>query len=267
MCALISMAVYDTAENKRTKYTERTLQSLLETVDFRKHRLFISDNGSCPETFKVYDDFIGAFHCKYDLGNLQIIQNGKNLGTAEAVNMGWKHRKPGEHCVKMDNDVVIHYNGWLDELEEAVNRDPLIGQIGLKRKDCWEHPKHENDDFRSQLIQLPHSPGQTWIMVEKVKHVIGTCVLHSSNLLDQVGMLRQLSLYGYDDVIMSHRSHIAGYYNCFLPHINIDHIDTGQTEYQNWKEKHSGEQTQKVIDLVHRMYRKEESIYYNPFES
>lgn len=265
--SLISMAVYDTPENKRTDYTRRTLASLLNTVDFNKHRLFISDNGSCEETFKVYDEFIGSFHTQFNIGNLQIIHNGKNLGTAEAINAGWKYRKPGEHAVKMDNDVVIHYNGWLDELEEAVNRDASIGQIGLKRKDCWEHPKHESDDFRSTLYALPHNPGERWIIVEKVKHVIGTCVLHSSNLLDQVGMLRQLSLYGYDDVIMSHRSYIAGYYNCFLPHIEIDHIDTGETEYQNWKEKHSGEQTQKVIDLVHRMYRKEESIYYNPFEA
>jgi hypothetical protein len=34
---------------------------------------------------------------------------------------------------------------------------------------------------------------------------------------------------------------VAGFYNCFLPHIDIDHIDTGETAYQGWKEKHSGE--------------------------
>jgi len=266
MCALLSMAVYDTAENKRSEYTERTLYSLLETVDFKKHRLFISDNGSCSETFKIYDEFIGAFHCKFDIGNLQIIQNGKNLGTAEAVNMGWKFRRPGEHCIKMDNDVVINYNGWVDEMEQAIERDPNIGQVGLKRVDCWETPWNPTLDFRSELMMLPHEAGQRWIIVEKVHHVIGTCVMHSSNLLDQVGYLRQKSEYGYDDVIMSHRSRIAGYYNCFLPHINIEHIDTGETEYQKWKEKHSGEQTQAVIDLVHRMYNKEESIHYNPFE-
>jgi hypothetical protein len=34
---------------------------------------------------------------------------------------------------------------------------------------------------------------------------------------------------------------VAGFYNAFLPHIEIDHIDTGETAYQGWKEKHSGE--------------------------
>ncbi len=86
--------------------------------------------------------------------------------------------------------------------------------------------------------------------------------MHSSALIDKVGYLYQPSLYGYDDVIMSHRTHLAGFYSCFLPHINIDHIDPGQTEYQSWKERHSGEQTQKVISLVQEMYRGEKSIYY-----
>jgi hypothetical protein len=62
---------------------------------------------------------------------------------------------------------------------------------------------------------------------------------------------------------MSHRAHIAGFYSCFLSHINIDHIDTGTTGYQGWKERHSGEQTQKVINLVHEMYNGTKPIYYD----
>ena len=109
---------------------------------------------------------------------------------------------------------------------------------------------------------LPHTAGERWQIVEIAKHIIGTCVMHSSDLLDKVGYLYQTSLYGYDDTIMSHRTHLAGFYSCFLPHIEIDHIDTGATAYQGWKEKHSGEQTQKVINLVHEMYNGTKPIYY-----
>lgn len=48
--ALIAMAVYDTEENKRAKLTYRTVECLLKTVDFNKHRLFIIDNASCEES-------------------------------------------------------------------------------------------------------------------------------------------------------------------------------------------------------------------------
>lgn len=253
------MAVYDTEENKRSELTYRTLRHLGETVDLTKHRLILVDNNSCPESKEIIQDFFDGCDGKMFV----TITLPENIGTARAINQAWRLRQPGEHCIKMDNDIIINSSGWVDELEESIRRDPAIGQIGLKRKDCWEWPGHEHTDWRSELHMLPHVPGEPWKIVEKVKHVIGSCVMHNAALLDKVGYLYQPSLYGYDDVIMSHRTHLAGFYSCFLPHINIDHIDPGDTPYQGWKERHSAEQTQTVIDLVHEMYNGTKPIYYN----
>lgn len=266
MCALVAMAVYDTVENKRTQLTKKTIDCLLATVDRNKHRIIIVDNKSCDETYQLYRDYIEASVDEEVANPTTVMFQNENIGTARAINQAWKLRQPGEHCIKMDNDIVINSAGWVDEMEEAIRHDPLIGQVGLKRKDCWEWPGHEHPDWRSELHMLPHVPGEPWQIVEKVKHVIGSCVMHSSALLDKVGYLYQPSLYGYDDVIMSHRCYLAGMYSCFLPHINIDHIDPGDTPYQDWKQKHSAEQTDEVIKLVHAMIRGEKSIYYNPFE-
>lgn len=268
--ALIAMAVYDTEENKRSEMTRRTLESLLRTVDFTKHRLIISDNGSCDETYKgVYNDFTTSFHNHYagwDFARSNypiLISNGQNLGTAEAINKALFHRKPGEHAIKMDNDVVIHQSGWVDQMEEAISRDNQIGIIGLKRKDLAQTPW--NKDWPSELIMLPHEPYQRWITVERTADVMGTCTMFNSALLDKVGYLWQPSLYGYDDVMMCHRSHLAGFYNCFLNHIEIDHIDPGGTPYQQWKEKHSGEVTSICGRVLHEYKIGQRSIYYNPF--
>lgn len=260
--ALIAMAVYDTEENQRSEITRQTIQCLLDTVDRNRHRIIIVDNASCKATHTVYDDFIMDDVDRGLANSTKVMFQLSNLGTARAINQAWKERRPGEHCIKMDNDIIINQVGWVDEMEEAIRRDPAIGQIGLKRKDCWEWPGHEHSDWRSELHMLPHKPGEPWQIVEKVKHVIGSCVMHNAALLDKVGYLYQPSLYGYDDVIMSHRTHLAGFYSCFLPHINIDHIDPGDTPYQDWKQKHSGEQTQAVINLVHEMYNGTKPIYY-----
>jgi len=147
-------------------------------------------------------------------------------------------------------------------MEEAIRRNPLIGQVGLKRKDCWENPEHENPDYKSKLIMLPHTPGERWMVVEQAKHIMGTCVMHSAALLDKVGYLYQPSLYGYDDVLMSWRSNLAGFITCFLPHIDIDHIDPGGTEYCDWKRRESGEVTNQVIELVNQYISGEKSLYY-----
>lgn len=223
------MAVYSTDENKKDECLAKTLKSLDQTVNFKKHRLMLSVNGSTEITKRI-------IHNNRDIIE-QVIWNDENLGTAEAINKLFRLRKPGEHAVKMDDDVVIHQDGWLDILEEIVNRDPTIGQAGLKRKDCIENDKHPDPYYRSTLISLPQIPGQRWLMVEQCSHVMGTCVLHSSYLLDKLISLWQPSCYGFDDVLMSKRSLVAGFKNVFYPHIEIDHIDDGKTPYQGWKER------------------------------
>jgi len=138
---------------------------------------------------------------------------------------------------------------------------PLIPPTLQSTIEIWEHPDHENEDFRSMLINLPHIAGDKWIVVEQVKHVIGTCVMHNSKLLDEIGGLYQPGLYGYDDVLYSWRSHFAGYKNVFIPYIEIDHIDTGATPFQDWKHAHSGKYTADMITLVHE-YAGGKSLYY-----
>lgn len=228
--ALISLAVWDTEENGRTEYTAKTLESLYLTVNTRKHRIVIVDNGSCEATQKLLTN----------AARIEVIRLHENIGTAKAVNKAWQLRKPNENCVKMDNDVVIHSRDWVEDMERAIKLDPTIGIVGLKRKDCWEEPSR-TDFYKSSLEMLPHVPGEPWVVVERVNHVMGTCQMFSSELLDKIGYLYQPRLYGFDDALAAIRCQVAGFYSCFLPHIEIDHIDTGATAYQGWKEKHAGE--------------------------
>lgn len=249
------MAVWDTEENGRTELTRRTLESLFDTVDFRKHRLIVSDNNSCADTQKIYDNQSATY---------SVIYNNENLGTSRAINRAWQYRKPGEHAIKIDNDVVIHQSGWVDEMEEAIIRDSQIGIIGLKRKDIIQNTQHPDINFRSELVQLPHDNGQRWVIVERTPDIIGTCTMFNSALLDKVGFSKQVRNYGFEDVLFCHRSHLAGFYNCFLPHIEIDHIDPGNTPYQDWKHKVSGEDTAAMIEIF-KGYKDGTRNIYEPF--
>jgi GT2 family glycosyltransferase len=224
---LIAMAVYDTEHNNRTWMTEKTLLSLRDTVDFGnfgesassanygKHMLIISDNGSCEDTHAVYAKM------RHELPFV-LIQNDENLGTAKAINRAWRLRQLGEHCIKMDNDVVIHNPGWVDRMEEVFERDDTIGICGLKRKDLAEAPWADGD-MKSTLHMLPHVAGQTWLVVEEVRHVMGTCQAYSSALLDRIGYLVQPGVYGFDDSLSAVRARVAGFRSVFLHGVEIDH--------------------------------------------
>ncbi|MEI6190501.1 MAG: glycosyltransferase [Chitinophagia bacterium] len=234
--ALLAMAVYDTEENERSEYTRQTLISLFETVNFTQHRLFIIDNNSCQKTKNIIDTFLRQSI------NITLITNETNVGTAAAINQAWKYRNPTEHLIKMDNDVVINGYGWVEELEEAIETDITIGIIGLKRKDLMENP-FRNDEYKSTLRMLRHEEGKRWIIVEDVQHVMGTCQMYNWRLIDKMGGLMQMGgLYGFDDTLSSIRAKILCYKLCFLPHIEIDHIDEGGNAYTEWKRKYAGEQ-------------------------
>ena len=221
---LIAMAVYDTVDNGRSWMTRATLESLANSVDWDRHRLVIVDNGSCQSTLAIYRDSWFR-HMPYGL-----IRNSGNVGTAAAINLAWRERKPGEHAAKMDNDCVIHQAGWADWMEDVFDRDPEIGICGLKRKDLAQCPWAT--DWRERTLRmLPHESGQRWLVIEEVRDVMGTCQGFSSALLDKIGYLVQPALYGYDDCLACVRSEVAGFKNVFLCGFEIDHIDPGGDAY------------------------------------
>lgn len=250
------MAVYDTAENQRTKYTRETLACLADTVNLDRHRVVIVNNASCPETVELFR--------KYP--RFDYIHIDRNIGTAAAINQAWLGRRPGENAVKMDNDVVIHQSDWADVLEDAIRLDTKIGICGLKRKDCQEEPSR-TDWAHSEIYMLPHQPGERWIVVEEVAHVMGTCQMYSAALLEKIGYLYQPRLYGFDDSLAAVRCRVAGFKSVFLPCIEIDHIDPGDTPYQKWKERHAGEDMATYHEIVRQYRQGRRPIYFNPFEA
>jgi len=238
--SLLIMCCHDTDTNGRFEFTLSTLKNLVRTVDFKKHRLVIVDNDSCENTKEVIKSFVNTHE------NISVITNPENIGTAKAVNLGIKLRQPGEFCVKLDNDINVDRPGWVEQMEEVITRMPTIGVLGLKRVDLGESVYSVNTDQRSRLLEVKHEPGQRWYVVEECKHVMGTCTMLNPALLDKVGYFYQMNgLYGFDDSLMCVRSNVAGFLNCFLHGINIDHIDPGGNPYVEWKQKVAGDMLSK----------------------
>jgi len=248
MKVLIAMAVHDTEENKRYKYTLDTLyDSILPQLELTTDiRLVIIDNASYGGT----KDSIERFKKRPFHGSVTVITNETNVGTAAAINQAIALREPGEHVIKIDNDVLIHSKTWALDMAEAVERHPFkIGVLGLKRRDLEQRPGHPTGFFNSTLNMLPHKPGEKWFVFEQTEDVMGTCTLLPWWLLDKVGYMRQPGVYGYDDVDMCIRSALSGHANGFLCGIDIEHLDEGGTDYTEWKQKEAarmGEEFQRL---------------------
>ena len=236
------MAVYDTVENQRSKYTKRTIESLFDTVDFNIHRLIIIDNNSCKETKKIISELL-----KYVYKNIHVITNTENVGTAKAINQAWAYRKPNETVIKMDNDVVINNYGWVEEMELAMKLGGY-GILGLKRKDLMQSPNASNH-WKTELKMLPHEKGDNWVVVEESADIMGTVQMFHPELINKMGGLMQAGVYGFDDTLACIRAILLGYKLAFLPHIDIEHIDVGGDAYTEWKRKYAGEKMEEFYKI------------------
>ncbi len=247
------MCVYCTDENDRFKYARECIESLLDTTDSGQRIVFI-DNGSNSET----KEFLRSLSAT---PNVTVITLSENIGTARGINMALKLREEGENFIKCDDDVTWEKSDWVEELEECVSRDSGIGIIGLKRKDLAESPNSEHPFYRSTLEMLPHEAGQRWFFVERVKHVMGTCQMLSSELLEKVSGYFQNGLYGLDDSDMSYRSDLAGFKNVFLLNTHINHIDNGGGAYTEWKHAEAGRGMEKYHELCESYRTGKRSLY------
>lgn len=265
---LLVVAVFDTVENGRTKYTEKTLYGFLKTVNFKRHTLFISDNGSCKATQKLYTKFKTDFIKLFPRERLIICLNGTNLGTAKAINKAIQIRERGQKVIKCDNDVYIHASDWVEQMEEALERDHNIGIIALKRTQIDQHSWTQNPDYRTTPRELSHLRNQRHIIIEDTKEILGTCVMINDRALDRLGGLIQCpnSPYGYDDSLLSLRSHLAGFKNCYLPHIVIDHLDNGAGKYVREKIEHVTDISAEFNEMVEDFKTGVRDVFIDPFD-
>lgn len=242
MSVIIAMCVYCTEENGKLKYLQQTLDSLLTTVDFKKHELIIIQNDQYKETSRLINQYLN-----HDL-NIKLIYPGENLGTAEGINLALKQRKDGQFFVKCDDDWTTTHIGWVEEMQEQIELHPEIGILGLKR-----------DDVYGELI--PDKDGQLlWN-----NDIMGTCTMYNPAMLEKIGALKQFSKYGYDDSVFSVRSIVAGFKNAFMRNIKIVNLDEGGTEYTEWKKKEAGIYASEAA-IVTDLIRTGQLSYYYPFE-
>lgn len=236
---IIIMCIHDTDSNDRTRYTKECLKSLVRTVNISKHRIVLVDNNSCLETKKILNEYRGW-------NNITIITLSENIGTARGINYGLRMREPNEVACKMDNDVVVHENGWADKIEKVFKKRPEIGVLGLRR-----------DDVYGELI-----PDRGLLMNADI---MGTCTAYNPLMLDKVGnRLNQLSPhYGGDDVLISVRSLTSGFKNAFMGDIKITHLDDGKNPYCEWKRKEAGVYLNELSIMCDLIKKGELDFYYD----
>lgn len=271
--ALITMVVHCTKENGRWEYAKEAIACLAKNVNeynAPEHDVHFVLNG-CDDAVEkaIYIE-------EHPFPNVKVLRSDVNIGTARAINNSWVFRKPGQHAIKIDDDMIVDKVNWPNYMEESAERmkrlhidgkKQVAGVLGLKRKDCGEST-YRTDWGKGVLFEVPHQPGERWMIVEYCHHIMGSCCLYSTELLDKVGFMYQgKQLYGYDDTLMCSRSRAENLVNCFLHGVDVDHIDPGDTAVAEKKRNSaSGEAAQWCVEQQRKYESGLISTYHSPYD-
>ena len=249
---------------KDSLYPFEIVDSLNWYTPIINHRLIIVNNASTSIPVLAFLKEIELLIQDENIDYIKIISLDKNYGTAKAVNTAWAQRHPGEHCVKLDDDVAIYDPYWLNKLEyiaDTYMNTYAIGQIGLKNPQIEVNPKHEKIEYRSSL-HLWHTHDQPWIPVEMYDTILAPCVLHTDLFLSELGGIVQPGVYGFDDLLNAPRMRVVNLNSYYYLGVDMKHLDPGNSPFQEWKHKYVGEQWAEY----EKIYREYQEGTRNPYE-
>jgi glycosyltransferase involved in cell wall biosynthesis len=182
--------------------TLQTLAALEATTDLSGIDLIITDNGSEDGTAEAVLDW--SFSRQMDGLPVWAYLLPRNIGCPRALNMMLKeHRQPGQPVVKLDNDVRILTPGWV-ELTARLAAAPTnpVAMVGA---------------FYDSALDGRRVGGAGTFLdhpIHYARPIIGHAVWHTGAFMDLVGYFDVLAddhLYGFEDLILSHKATTMGW--------------------------------------------------------
>ena len=182
----------------RLESTKLALASLQATTGPDELELQIVDNGSTDGTVEWFGTQDFSVDCLEE-----------NVGCPQALNRVLeKWRKPGQHVIKLDNDVEILTPGWLPIWLDFLNNVPNVAMIGGFHRGMKE--------------------AVTTVLAYDYLRIasMGNFVLYSGAFMDHVGYFDVLApnhLYGFEDNIMVAKAYALRWLLVVLKEVQWEH--------------------------------------------
>ncbi len=169
-------------------------------------------------------------------------QLNHNYGFSKAVNKGIK-RANGEFVLLLNNDTVVTPD-FVKELVKTMERNQRI--FGVSSKMISYHEPEKIDDAGDEYTllgwTLKRGDGEDIERYTKESKVFSSCAgaaLYRRKIFNQIGYFDENFFAYMEDVDISYRARIYGYYNVFCPNAKVYHIGsaTSGSRYNTFKVK------------------------------
>lgn len=211
------------------KYLRGCIESILNEA-YKAFEVIIIDNASTDSSYAWLGDYENIIFKRLD----------QNYGFSTAVNEGIKLAK-GEYVLLLNNDTVVEH-GFIEALVKTIEVDDKIFGVASKMITYQDHNLMDDagDEYTLFGWTLKRGDGQHvdyYIKPCKVFSVCAGAALYRKKVFDEIGLFDE-SFFAYmEDVDISFRSRIHGYYNVYCPDAKVYHIGsaTSGSRYNDFK--------------------------------
>jgi len=218
------------------------LFTLVNDLEGFNYELIVVDNGSS-------DGSVGFV--KEQHPSARLIENGRNLGFARAVNQGVEAAK-GENLYILNQDLRFH-PGTANGLLKRLNSDESIGLIGPAfvgfdgrlQKSVRAFPTYRHVFYRALFLDRIFSTHREfshwrmgWFDHQRemfVDQPMGAAMLIPRRVIDKVGLMDESFPILFNDVDYCRRISEAGYKLLYYPEVTVEHYvgaTTGRWPYR-----------------------------------
>lgn len=181
------------------KLLEECISSIERNTNYQNFEILVVDNGDDNA-----DEYIGQH-------NVDIRNNGKNLGFSIGNNIGIYENPGYDYYLLLNNDTEVKEN-WLRSLVDTAELNDNVGLVGPKLL-------YENGNIQSAGHRMPDKENirkginsREFCKVEKVDAIHGASLLIKKELIDSIGYLNEIfSLFNEEEWDYCARTRNAGF--------------------------------------------------------
>lgn len=199
----IGMVTYN-----RLPFTRNAIESVLEHTRY-PYVLTVVDNHSRDGTAEYLSDL----KRKGCIKNLVLLP--ENVGIAKASNLAWSLEPAAGYYLKLDNDIVIQKQDWLENMVGVARSSARVGAVAYNFEPRT-YPLSEIDGVRCRI--------------KRHNNLGGACILIPKKTHDQLGFwCERYGLYGEEDADFGERVRLKGLLNVYMEDENIGmHLPAGR---------------------------------------
>lgn len=213
-------------------YLRNCIDSLMGQ-DYLNFETIIIDNASQDEDYHWIEE-------EYE--DIVFKRLDKNYGFSRAVNEGIKLAK-GEYVLLLNNDTVLE-EYFLKEMVKAIEEDERIFAVSSKMISYQQRDIMDDagDEYTVLGWTMKRGDGKSVKDYTKACKVFSACAgaaLYRKKVFDEIGYFDEHFFAYMEDVDISYRARIYGYYNVYCPKAKVYHIGsaTSGSRYNAFKVK------------------------------